>query len=568
MTYILGPNGDPITKEISVTQSSTFRLMGSADVGGAVPHPRRYDWKTYYDMYEQHPTVNAAINKLVKVATNTGFEFTPRSVLDPIAERELKKAREFFDSLKGFKETLQIAYLHLLIFGDAFLYIVPKRNGMPSRLKALAPWTVNIKVKKNGEVMYYYQRDPDEVDRDKGIRFKPHEIIHIKQPNPKDQIYGLSPLEALKAVVLTDIMVERFNRNFFKNGASTGTVFVFNGATNEQLERMRRWIHEKYVGTENSHLPFVIDGDVRIERSIAENQELGFEKGRDAIRAQILAVLDVPPAKIGYMETANRSNSKEQDKSFRTEAIMPLQFLVETALSDQLIRDVLGLDNVLFNHSDADVRDRQEQMDLWKSAVQNGIMNINEVRKLMGLNEIRGGDVNYVMSPTGAVPVVDLELYFKIPNINTDKIPPGLHDDHDHPGSGGASSPRGTHLVGPDPKTDPGARGRNEVLEAPATKSVGDPSRIHTVLTRLNPTVLDHGKRDKPHLKKMWVTALECHRVTKSDGYKDVADLLQQAVKADDDDLVDGYIECAKDALLPLMEQWRREGAHVTTTSD
>jgi HK97 family phage portal protein len=544
MESILGPNGMPIKKDVSVLSQPSFTLMGSPEVGGAVPHPRRYDWKTYYEMYEKQPDVHAAINKLVKVATNTGFDFVARSMRTDVSDEEGNKARDFFEGLYGFKQELQTVYQHLLIFGDAFLFIVPNRKREPQRLKALAPWTVNIKVKKNGVVESYYQKDPDDPDGKKVVKYKAHEIIHIKMPNPKDQTFGLSLLESLKSAVLTDIMVERFNRKFFQNGASTGTVFIFNGASNDQLERMRKWIHEKYVGTENSHLPFVIDGDVRIERSIAENQDLGFLEGRAAIRAQILAVLDVPPAKLGYMESANRSNSKEQDKSFRTESVMPLQFLVESAISDQLIRDVLGLKNVLFNHSDADVRDRQEQMDLWKDGVQTGIMNINEVRKMMGLTEIDGGDINFVMTATGAVPVVDMELYFRLPSINTDKIPERLHDDHKHP-KGNQTGINEVPHVGPDPKNDPGAQPRGAVGQSPSNKSLA----AHPMFSLLSQETLEKAKTDEKVLRHTWANATDIFDDLQTPEAELIVKTLTKAVKTQDHDLALVYVERAQAVL-------------------
>ncbi len=518
-------NAPPLDKSIG----SRFTLLGVEKARGAKENPRKYDWKTYFDMYEKHPTVNAAIQKIVKVAVNTGFEFVPRSAAMGMSQKEIDEARIFFEALDGFKDELTWVYLHLMIFGDAYMYIVPKRNRKPSRLKALLPWTISIKANKHGEVIEYYQEDPDN-PTGSPIRYKPYEILHFRRHNPQDKLFGLSPLESLKSVVLTDVLAEQFNRQFFKNGASTGTVFIFNGADESSVARMRKWIHEKFVGSENAHLPLVIDGDVKVEHTTPAMQDMGFENGRASIRAQILAVLDVPPAKLGYMETANRSNSKEQDKTFRTESILPLQNLVETVISDHLIRDILGLPNVLFNHSDADVRDRQEQMDLWKTAIQNGVMNINEVRKLMGMNPTDGGDINYIMSPTGAVPVVDMELYFRLAQANTDKIPESMHNTHKHPRGENGS------LVGPEPKN---SKGELSILETPATKS--------TTLYAMG-FLLEKAKHNEKSLRQLWAYA---HDYDENSG---LTETLTKAVKADDDLLRLTYVERAEEMVDQLLK--------------
>lgn len=506
------------------TLGKSFTLMGVENVGGAKPNPRRYDWRVYYDMYEKHQTVNPATRMIATTATNTGYEFVPRVVADDIKDADLNTVRDFFANSRGFMDELNFVYLHLIIFGNAFMYVVPKRNGKPSRLKTLMPWTINVKADKHGDVTGYFQNDPDKPD--KLIKYKPHEIIHFRLFNPKDKLYGLSLYEPLKAIVLTDILAENFNRQFFKNGATTGTVFVFNGATEEQLSRMKKYIHEKFVGSENAHLPLVIDGDVQVHNTSPSMQDMGFEEGRSSIRAQILAVLGVPPAKLGYMETANRSNSKEQDKTFRTETILPLQNLVERGLSDQFIRDVLGVDSILFNHSDADVRDRQEQMDLWKSAVQNGLMTINEVRKLMGYSEMDGGDIAFIMSPTGAVPVVDMELYFRLAQPNTDKVPEHFHDDHsDH-----ARGDNG-NLNGPNP----------EEKRQPQTRAVGQAPTTKSVALGMLSSLLTESKTNEQLLRQAWAYA---HDLPDEEATKPfITDSLTKAVRTDDELLRLTYVE-------------------------
>lgn len=426
---LVNARGQPLTKSTMNTSGSfkptSLFTASSADLKGATPNPRRFDYKLYIDMYLQHPVLKAAIDKKVMVATNTGYEFVPRSRrMKEVPEEQARIAIDFFDQQEDFLTQLRAVYLDLELFGDAFMYVVPDRRRRPKRLKHIAPWTIHIKGKKNGSVEFYVQTVGNDVKV-----FKPHEIIHFRHINPDDDLYGLSRLEAIKSTIISDLYAENYNLNFFKNGAATGTMFVIKNASQRELELNRTWIRDEYVGSENAHKPIILAGDVDVKHAVATHAEMGFLEGRDHNKKVILAALDVPPAKIGDMETANRSNSKEQDKSFRTEAVMPLQYIVEEGLSN-FIRDVLGCPDVLFKHSEADIRDAQEQMDLWGKAAEKGFMTINEVRARMGMAEIEGGDIATVMTPTGAVPVVDLELYFKLARPNTDVIPAQLHD-HD-----------------------------------------------------------------------------------------------------------------------------------------
>jgi len=409
------------------SQRSSFGpfVLFRDDLYGA--QPKVADWALYLGMYKQHPYVKAAIDKLVKVCTNTGFDFVPRDSRSVVRDDEYRKAREFFDKQPDFLGELRRIYRDLLIFGDAYLYIVPDRKRRPARVKRLAPWSIHIKPKPNGDPEYFVQSDPFNPSGE-SVKFFEHEIIHFKIDNPGDDVYGLSPLEALKNTVATDLFAMTFNKNFFKNGASTGTIIVIEEATEEDIERNRRWIQESYVGTDNAHKPILIAGKVRVERGIATHSDMSFLEGRERIKQEILAVIDVPPAKIGDMETANRSNSKEQDKSFRSESVSPLQRIFESKFNDHFIRGILGLKDTVFKHSEADVRDALELADLNGRYLDRGVLTIDEVRATLGKGPVDGGNIPTIMTPTGAVPVDRLNLYFRLPQVNYPDVPPVPED--------------------------------------------------------------------------------------------------------------------------------------------
>jgi len=423
------PRGNRLTKALGEPEGSAFRIMSNGprlsflrnDLKGA--EPKQWDHRLYLQMYYQHPWLKAAIDTLVRTATNTGWEFVPRTKLAMINQNELAVANEFFSKQRNFMGELVKIYEDLLIFGDAYLYVVPDRRRKPARLKRLAPWTIHINASNNGKIKNYVQKDLTQPLED-AVVFSPHEILHFKQNDPGNDLYGLSPLESLKQSITADLHMLNFQKMFFKNGASMGTFITVEGATDAELERTRDWILEEYVGTDNAYRPVIMGGQgIKIEKGVATHNDMHFIQGRDYFVSEIMAVLGVPPAKLGRMETANRSNAKEQDKSFRQETISPLQNHVENVLNDDFMRPILLLEETVFEHSKNDIRDAIEQMDLNKIAVNNGLNTINEIRERMGYPKIDGGDIAFIMAPTGAVPVDRMDLFFMPPQMNTDKVP-------------------------------------------------------------------------------------------------------------------------------------------------
>lgn len=388
------------------------------------------DWATQYEMYRRHAIVRAAIDKIAKSATIAGIEITPRNKRDEENEKEVSALKEFFNDQPNIMSVLRQVIRDLLICGDAYIYVIPDMRRRPARFKRLHPDTIEIKAKPNGEVLAYLQA----VDRlsqfNEDYRvFKPEEILHFKIDDPDNDLYGLSPLESLGWAVAADIYAQRYNAAFFQNSGVTGTIIAVKNANPEEVERNRKWFTENYTGPESAHLPVVVEGEeVSIHKAVATHSEMGFLEGRKFVIMEILAVLDVPPAKVGMMEDANRSNSKEQDKTFRSESLSPLQSLITEVINDEFIKDILGCKETIIGFAIDDNRDMLEQIDYFEQAIKSGILNVNEARARLGYADVEGGSINAIMTPTGFVPLDRLNLYFQMPEQNADKVPPVPED--------------------------------------------------------------------------------------------------------------------------------------------
>ena len=434
MTNLILPNGQSVDEFKKYTRDpqgkgkivglTTWKDRAVTGMGVEGATLKKGTWRDYYDMYKTHALVYAAINKISKTATTVGYDFVPRDSRSKIKKSEVKILQDFFYLQKNFIGELRKVYRDLMIYGDAYLYIVADRRRKPVRLKRLSPKTIQIKAQRNGTIDAYFQKDPEDPN-DPPVRYAPHEILHFRIDDPDNDLYGLSPLESLKMAVSADLYAQRFNASFFRNSGVTGTIIGVRNANPDEIERNRKWLTENYTGPESAHKPVIIEGEsIEIKKSVANHTEMGFLEGRKFIILEILAVLDVPPAKVGIMESANRSNSKEQDKTFRTESISPLQNLVQDVINDYFIRDILGVKNTIFVHAEGDTRDQIEQMNYFTKGQAFGNFNSNEVRAKLGMAPVEGGDINFIMTPTGAVPLDRMQLYFQIPKTNVQDVPP------------------------------------------------------------------------------------------------------------------------------------------------
>lgn len=365
-------------------------------------------YSTYTSMYKQHPIVRAAVDKLAKQSVANGYNFVPRDKkfgTEP-NEAAVKNLSAIFARSKA-QQLLRQTYTDLLIYGDAYWWITKSRLGVPYRFVRQSPSTMSIVIdKETREVTSYIARD----SQGNELQYDPEDFLHFKLFDPDNEVYGLSLLESLKSTVAQDLFAQTYNEAFFANSAQTGIVFNMRNASKEEVERNREFLKKEYVSARNAHKPLLLEGDVDVQRSVATPAEMQFIDGRKQLLTEILAVFDLPYTKLGGVtESANRSQSAENDKSFRAESIVPLQGIIEEVITEDFIMLILSIEDTIFAHEEVDVRDEKEKSEIWVRYLENGVMTINEVRSEKGLPPVEGGDIPYINTSTGMVAVKNIE---------------------------------------------------------------------------------------------------------------------------------------------------------------
>lgn len=373
----------------------------------------------YYEMYRKHPWVRAGIDKIAKSAANPDISFTPSDPEGEIVALHKKNLQEFFRKSKS-KKLLRATYKDLLIYGEAFWLVDITFGGKPIKAQRLHPKYMDAVVNEEATEVISWRYGPFHHDED-AIYYDPSIVLHFAIEDPDSDLVGLSPLSSLQDTVAQDLFAMTYNRSFYENSAQTGTIFNMRNATQDEITRNRVWLEENYVGAQNAHRPIILEGDIEVEKSVANSQEMQFIEGRKVNRAEIFGVLDIAPEKVGINEDSNRSVSKEADNSFREDTIGPLQSIVEEEVNDVLILEIFGYDDILFRHDESDKRSRLALMTIYRDALRDGIWNRNEVRGELGQGPIEGGDEYTISTSAGVVP---LKFLLKRPDPATGAVAP------------------------------------------------------------------------------------------------------------------------------------------------
>lgn len=380
-----------------------FTVLGITSDGQSIviDRGRKARYKTFYEMYRQHPTVRAGVEKIAKVAVANGYRFVPTEAGDEIDEADAAALREFFRKSNG-SQLLRLTYKDLLIYGEAFWLVI--RNGADKPLNAMRLHPQYIDHKLDNGVLVGWRYGPIG-DSDEAKKYSREEVVQFKFDDPDNDIRGLSLLASLELTVASDLFAMQFNERFFENSAHTGIIFSMKNSNKDEVERNREWMIQNYQGNQNAHKPLLLEGDIEVSKSVSTRQEMQFIEGRKFNRQEILSVLDIDPSKLGITEDSNRSTSKEADNTFRQENVAPLQLVVEEEINNHLIMRLFGTDEILFRQNDSSRRDLLEMMKLYAEAERMGIMSINQIKGELGLPKVDGGDVHFVQTAAGAIPV-------------------------------------------------------------------------------------------------------------------------------------------------------------------
>ena len=244
-------------------------------------------------------------------------------------------------------------------------------------------------IDQHGVIQGYVQLKGDWGSTD-FITFNKDEIIHFKLNNPGNEVYGLAPLESLALPIETDLYAQSYNRDFFKNNAVPRLHVDMGNCTIDQLRRNREYWKEQFRGSGNSHKTIVTEGGAKITPIGTPPKDMEFLNQRKFNRSEILSVFGVPPSKVGIMEDANRANSKEQDKSFKSEKIIPLQRLIAERINNTVIEKFELPYKFMFN--EVDLRDATDQAQIDEMHLMQGVITINELRRRKGLKEVAWGN--------------------------------------------------------------------------------------------------------------------------------------------------------------------------------
>lgn len=264
---------------------------------------------------------------------------------------------------------------HMLLRGNAYARIVRGGDGQVRQLIPLHPDRVRVLELENGRIGF------EVTTGDKVERLTQDEVFHLRHRSD-DGVVGVSPITRAKGVLELADAEARHGLDTFTNGSKLLGVLKAPGRLNatQRQSIATAWQSFKAGGT-----PVLDDGlDYAPVSMTLEDAE--WIEARKFSVIEVARLFRVPPVIIQSMESANYSNSVELARQFVTLCLRRHLVAWEQAIHRQLLTEA-GRRTYFVEHGVEGLLrgDSKTRADFYQSAIQNGWMEVNEVRRLENL---------------------------------------------------------------------------------------------------------------------------------------------------------------------------------------
>lgn len=268
-------------------------------------------------------------------------------------------------------------------------------------LVPLLPQNMVVKRLDDGSLQYTYT----ETSSQRVIPVK--NIMHIRGFG-LDGVCGMMPMMAGRDVIGAAMAVEESAAKIFENGLqSSGFLSAESALDKDQRERLRGYM-QTFTGSRNAGKIMVLEGGLKYQNVTMNPEAAQMLESRAFSIEEICRWFRVPPFMVGHADKQSSwaSSVEGMNLQFLTNTLRPLLVNIEQEIS----RCLLDGDEELFAEFSVEGllrADSAGRSAYYTTALQNGWMSRNDVRRLENMPPIEGGEIYTVQ--LNLTPLEDLK---------------------------------------------------------------------------------------------------------------------------------------------------------------
>lgn len=406
-----GTNSLPTTltpRDDIITSDTLLNLWGSIALAGDYT-------ATYEEIVRTQLWVRTAVNKLA---------YTMGSLpLKTFARRDEQVERDSDSPLAALirrpnqtKTTGTTSQLIARMTYDIYTYanaivvkVQARPDQPPTELRPVSPrgWVVD----DNGDYVWKSPRSNREE------RFKAWQIIHIIEPGPQHNGFGISRLEAARLTLAIEYAAQRLGAATFNNGARPGGIINVKNLPTEQkaklaaVERFKSEVQTRFGNPTKAGLPAVLEGDTTWMPMSHNLDDSAVVAHRQLTRMEVASLFDIPQPAIGILDEANFASIDALHLMLYQDTLQWPINLIEDGLAQQLVEGVTDYANQFLEFDlNAVLRgDIGKRATAYNQFLNAGVYTPNELRRLENLppvDDFEADRIHVPLSLSGTEPNV------------------------------------------------------------------------------------------------------------------------------------------------------------------
>jgi HK97 family phage portal protein len=218
------------------------------------------------------------------------------------------------------------------------------------------------------------------------------DVLYITEMRRPGTLKGVSRIDEVKQTLGLAKALDEFASRYFSNGASTSGIIEFPGnLTQEQAKDVVSAFESAHKGVSRSHRPGVLSGGAKFAKVGSDAEQAQMLESRQFAVEEIARIFRVPPSMIGLNTPGAMSYASVEHNAiqFVRYSLLPLVSKIEEAHSR-----LLPAESFLRLNVDGLMRgDSATQAQIFSTGLQAGYYSVNDIRRIMDLSPMDGGDI-------------------------------------------------------------------------------------------------------------------------------------------------------------------------------
>lgn len=285
--------------------------------------------------------------------------------------------------------------------GNSIAVIKRGWDGSPEELIPLNWDRVSVLLSPSG-ILFYNVSHPQV---GWGVTFHQDDVLHFRGLTLDGGYLGITPVAAAQDVIGLSIATQQHGAVLFRQGAQVAGLIKHPAKLSSQAaERLRQSWQDVYGGVQNAAKTAVLEEGASFEKLTMTNEDSQFLETRQFQVIEVCRMFGVPPHKIYDLSKASFTSLEQQEQAYVNDTLDTLATNLQDGTNQKVFfEDERGRFRIRFDFGGLLRGDQKARSEFYGSALNNGWLSVNDVRRREGLPPIEGGDTYRV--PVNTMPI-------------------------------------------------------------------------------------------------------------------------------------------------------------------